>query len=70
MDTVLSQTLNLEEKKVFLTFDLRSRSRDMTINSFETLDVLFELFQEEEIDNSSASEPQIKKHFDLSNFKI
>ena len=33
----------------------------MNIYSFETLDVRFQLMQEEEIPNISASEPQIKK---------
>ena len=36
-------------------------SRDMTIYSFQNLDVRFELSQEEEIPNISAPGPQIKK---------
>ena len=60
-ETLLSKTLKFEEKNVYLTFFiLRPSSQDMSISSFEALDVRFKLSSEEEIANISAPRPQIK----------
>ena len=69
-DTLISQTLKVEEKKVSLVFYLRPRSRDITFSSLEALDERFELSQDEEIANISAPEPQIKKVSKLCSVKL
>ena len=70
MDTLLSQTLKVEQNKGSLVFDLGPRSRDMTISLFEARSVRYKLSSEEEIANIPASGPKMKKIRPLSFFQF